>query len=265
MSLKGLKIMKSERLLNLEHALNIRELGGYQTTDGRFVKWHKLIRSGDISNLSKPEQAKLISYGLKYIIDLRSPDESEYKPDPVPDNVIYKLYPVYPTKINESSDLEELPLESHDFNSTYDPYLDMILSKHARKTFYNLFKVLLSNTENNKVVLFHCAAGKDRTGIASLLILASLGVPYKIIRDDYLLTNIVYSEYDQNKLRTQLNNHNISSFINDMNSRFNVLGYQLDTINKLIIKNFKNWNSFFESALNLKKSDLENLKKLYLT
>ena len=67
--------MKSERILDLPHAVNLRELGGYQNINNQTIKWRKLLRSGELSRLNEHDGVVLADYGLKYDIDLRSPSE----------------------------------------------------------------------------------------------------------------------------------------------------------------------------------------------
>jgi len=66
-----------KRILNLEGAINLRELGGYPTEDGTTIKYNKLLRSGDISNLTGNSLSYLKKYGLRYVVDFRSNDEQQ--------------------------------------------------------------------------------------------------------------------------------------------------------------------------------------------
>ena len=83
-------------MLELEEGINFRELGGYLTEDGRKIKWHKLLRCGSMAQLTKNDVDYLDKYGVRYIIDLRSPEESNYSPDKYPDKAQYFQDTVYP-------------------------------------------------------------------------------------------------------------------------------------------------------------------------
>lgn len=258
--------MKSERILDLPHAVNLRELGGYQNINNQTIKWRKLLRSGELSRLNEHDGAVLADYGLKYDIDLRSPSEVTWSPDRVPTDIIVRSYPVYPIHDGETSDIpvnQHLQYQSH-VEAMYDPYLVMVLNEHARLAFRQMFIDLLANDQENESLLFHCAAGKDRTGVAGMLIMAALQVPYSTIREDYLLTNLVYSRRDPDELRKQIANRHANQLIQRMNNVFSVAASSLDRAHQLIIDRFGNWDHYFKEALELSETDLQDLRRLYL-
>ncbi|KRL97407.1 tyrosine-protein phosphatase [Liquorilactobacillus satsumensis] len=256
--------MKKERILSVPGSINLRELGGYPTKDGQVIRWKKLLRSGDMSRLTIRATWQLARYGLAYDIDLRSPFEHEMAPDQIPKSTSYLSYPVYPLGDGEHSDL---PIEGHETDQKEDflhPYEMMVMNKHAQLAFRMLFATLLQNEQPDKSVLFHCAAGKDRTGVAGFLVLSALGVDYTLIKRDYLLTNLVYETSDQHELRKKLQNDNLAAFINDLNSSFNVQGASLDAARQVIIKNYGSIQEYLVKAMQLSAADLADLRRLYL-
>ncbi|WP_311407514.1 tyrosine-protein phosphatase [Liquorilactobacillus uvarum] len=257
--------MKPERILNIANSVNLRELGGYKTHDGRMIRWQKLLRSGDMSRLSSKEAKRLFNYGLNYVIDLRSPFECEMSPDRISRRVIYRSYPVYSLGDKGSSDLPALEDENDIYDNDFsEPYVTMILSKHSQLAFRMMFSELLDNTKTAKSLLFHCAAGKDRTGVASFLILSALGIDYQIIRRDYLLTNLVYETVDQNDLRRKLQSDDLMDFINEMNSSFYVQGSSLDKARQALINNYGSVREYMHVAMQLSDGDLSDLQRIYL-
>ncbi|WP_281164614.1 tyrosine-protein phosphatase [Liquorilactobacillus sicerae] len=258
--------MHSERLLPVAGSVNLRELGGYPTQDGQTVRWQKILRAGDLSHLTGYGRFQLAHYGLQYDIDLRSPRERSYAPDNVPEQIIVRSYPVYPTDDQEDDGdlpLAELQAQSKSALET-DPYQLMVFNSHSQLAFRCLFKDLLANDQAKHSLLFHCAAGKDRTGIASFLILSALGVDYQIIRQDYLLTNIVYSAGDRDQLRKKLKNKNAAEFINRMNASFSVLGEELDQVQTAIVEKYGTVNQYLKTTMQLSEGDLDLLRKIYL-
>ncbi|WP_412989717.1 tyrosine-protein phosphatase [Pediococcus siamensis] len=256
-------VMKQERLLNIEGSVNFRELGGYRSHDGRTIKWQKLLRSGDLSRLTKQDVQKLADYGLQYDIDLRSPSEASWLSDRIPQNTIYRSYPVYPIAQNDHSDLP--PLSETQTTADYaHPYALMILNPQSQLAFRTLFQDLLANNQPQKSLLFHCAAGKDRTGVAGFLILTALGVPYKTIKQDFVLTNLVYSTLDQEALRQKLQNDKAEKFVNQMNTTFQVQGSTLDVANQAILDNYGDYGHYFTAAMDLSEADLTDLRAIYL-
>ncbi|GAJ26028.1 tyrosine/serine phosphatase [Liquorilactobacillus sucicola DSM 21376 = JCM 15457] len=256
--------MKQERILDVPSSVNLRELGGYKTRDGRIIRWHKLLRSGDMSRLSNKAEKQLLGYGLNYVIDLRSPFESKMSPDRLPKRTIYRSYPVYPLGNSESSDLPVIDEDDTVENNFSEPYAIMILSKHSQLAFRMMFADLLANDEKGRSLLFHCAAGKDRTGVAGFLILAALGIDYQVIKRDYLLTNLVYETVNQADLRKKLQSDNLMDFINEMNSSFYVQGRSLDTARQALITNYGNVRGYMHDAMQLSDKDLSDLQRIYL-
>ncbi|WP_410889022.1 tyrosine-protein phosphatase [Pediococcus pentosaceus] len=258
--------MKPERILNVPGAVNFRELGGYQTKFNQTIKWQKLLRSGELSHLTPRTQALLADYGLKYDIDLRSPAEASWSSDKIPAQTIYRFYPVYPIQDNEKSDLPQnkhLKYQAYE-QSLYDPYLTMAFSEHSRIAFHQMFVDLLANTNEKESLLFHCAAGKDRTGMAGMLILSALQVPYQTIREDYLLTNLVYSNQDPDELRRQITGKHVDKLIQKMNSVFSVTDSSLDHTHDLILDRFGSFDHYFKEALEFSDQDLADLRQIYL-
>ena len=151
------------QLIQLENAANVRELGGYKTTSGKTIKRKKLIRSAAINELSETDQATLSNYGINQIIDFRSYEEAKAQPDQ-PIRYAQQFF---------------LPI----FSDRH-----FVESPHARKQYRHFFDLVLENAEAG-ATLFHCTAGKDRTGFGAFLLLSLLEVDQSTIKQDYLATN----------------------------------------------------------------------------
>ncbi|KRN94721.1 tyrosine-protein phosphatase [Companilactobacillus kimchiensis] len=247
-----------KRILNLEGAINLRELGGYPTADGTTIKYNKLLRSGDISNLTADSLSYLKKYGLRYVVDFRSTDEQQNWADTTSD--FYKIYsdPVYPLKGNG----EKLAgIINHDnFSYLGMIYQTVVLDTKGQLAYKFLFNLLLENSKADQALLFHCAAGKDRTGIGALLVLKALGVDDETITKDYLLTNLMYE-----------NNETIEQTLNDKNgnqdiNRMNMTKGDLESITSVfeaIDHYYGSFENYLDSALGIDKSKLLQLKEIY--
>ncbi|MGY3715931.1 tyrosine-protein phosphatase [Sutcliffiella cohnii] len=175
--------------LNVAGTINLRDLGGVQTKDGQMVKKGMLYRSGNLSRLTEAGEATLKELGIKKICDLRGIDETNKYPDPMMDGVAWFHTPLLAEEAalgnagDHSSFVQELR------NSKPGELLISLNKKmvHYKSSFQQVFKVLL--TEPEKPFLFHCMAGKDRTGAIAALILSILGVSRESILQDYLFTN----------------------------------------------------------------------------
>lgn len=248
-----------KRILNLDGAINLRELGGYTTTTGKKIKYHKLLRSGDISNLTPKTLDFLEDYGLKYVVDFRSMNEQQVWPDIKAD--FYHVYadPVYPLKGNGEKLANILPTDSNSYLGKI--YQSIVLDKHAQQSYAILFEFLLDNTKPDKSVLFHCAAGKDRTGVGALLILKALQVDDETIVKDYLLTNLMYQDLDD--LNDTLNDDEGDQAINKMNMTKADLN-SITSVFDAIEHYYGSFDNYLNQALGVDSQQLQTLRNIYL-
>ncbi len=183
-------VVVAERVLPLDGAHNFRDLGGYATADGRRVRWGRVYRSDDISELSDEDLDYLGRLGLRLVCDFRSDAERADSPDrlptPAPETALLSISDttVDPAELRErilSGDLGEL-----DFAKVL---IDGNRSFASRFTdrYREMFERL--GDAQGLPALLHCTAGKDRTGFGAALVLLALGVPEQTVYDDYLLTN----------------------------------------------------------------------------
>lgn len=176
---------EADRILPLERGFNFRDLGGYRTPRGQMVRWGKLYRSARLSRLTQQDQTDIRQLELRTIFDLRSGAESER--DPTPGDL--------------AADIRRLPLNlTMDLNTpapaagSADTALALSMLRDSYRAFtqsrtaYAEFFHLLLAPESGPV-LFHCTAGKDRTGVTAALLLWALDVPWDIIVQDFVISN----------------------------------------------------------------------------
>jgi len=180
-----------KRFLPLEGAHNFRDVGGYRTQEGRRVRWGQVFRSDELSELSVADLDLLESLGLRSIIDLRSPREMKGKASRLPAGSIYRHIRLY----KREPILEYLPLvlfRRHALPQAMAAnYLR--LAETRAETFGAALRLLAD--PQNLPILYHCVAGKDRTGIVAALILSLLGVPEAAVVADYTLSNLGFEHY----------------------------------------------------------------------
>lgn len=179
------------RLIPLEGASNFRDLGGYQTTDGRTVRRGLIYRAGSLARLTDADHAKLTALGLKYVCDLRSDQEVRNLPDRLPQGVRHEHLAIF--NENESRvGVKALLFRRHELDRVIaESYTDFML-KEKPQVFGAALRRLADPA--NLPAVFHCTAGKDRTGIVAALLLMLLGVPDETIIADYSLTNLFYPQ-----------------------------------------------------------------------
>ena len=186
------------RLLNINNGHNFRDLGGYQTTDGRTTKWRQLLRTGSLATLTDGDLTTLSQIPVTQDIDLRGQAEVRQMPDRVPATATYYHLPVFDEDETDASHSNEeiakrMQEEGNGYRHMLTVYSRMATIPSAKRAFRQLFDRLLEN--QGGATIFHCTAGKDRTGMAAFLILSALGVPRETIQKDYLLTNQVTEDF----------------------------------------------------------------------
>lgn len=258
----------ARRILNLEAGINFRELGGYKTADDQTVKYHKVLRSAGLGDLTKNDINYLTDYGVKTDVDFRSQDEIASKPDRVPNGAKYVSLPVFAEDQTEASKIEdrvipEIDFDPHDgYNHMLDVYRNMITEDQARNAYRKFFDELLGNSNDHEVVLFHCTAGKDRTGMGAVFFLYSLGVPLPTIKEDYLLTNQASKVYVANVLK-QVEAKD-PSLVQSIKALLTVNENYLNVAQKAIEETSGSLDNYIRSELKVTDHEIDDLKKIYL-
>ena len=257
--------MEKQRILPIQSGLNFRELGGYPTQDGKTIKWRKLLRSGYLSVLKKTDKQFLTDYGLRYDVDLRSDYEISRNPDPTIPEMVHISASVYPFTAHKKMSLKQwwkniFHKDAHQPSILSDPYQLMVLDQHAHAAFKELFQILLKNDQPNQAVVFHCSAGKDRTGIAAFLVLSALGVDQETIDTDYLLSNqVLFGKMPSLKSASGTK----SAAIERMNQARNVNLQSLHLAKQAIDVSYQGMTNYLHEAMNLSDKKLEQLRDLY--
>ena len=177
------------RSLPMAGATNFRDLGGYAGQDGRAVKWRRIFRSDHLAGLTPADQALLAELGVTRAIDFRGKAEGAAYAYAIP-GVAYHPLVIEPTVVQRALELQATgrALTAQDaVGLMQDTYRGFVHENAPR--FAELFRLLLAS---DAPTVFHCTAGKDRTGFAAALILLALGVPRETVMQDYLLTNNLY-------------------------------------------------------------------------
>lgn len=184
---------------------NFRDLGGVRTKTGATIRARALLRSGELSHVSSEEQASLVKdYQLGHIIDLRTAVEITDAPDVSIADVAYSHLDIIGPKEEKGASLSEFiqmgsTEQAHSHMEKL--YREFVLSQVAQKEYQNFLEIV-EKIPTDKSILFHCFAGKDRTGIGAVLLLEILGVSREAIYADYLATNTLRIK-ENNELMAQ--------------------------------------------------------------
>jgi protein-tyrosine phosphatase len=170
--------MTTERVIALEGAVNFRDLGGYATVDGRQTRWRVLFRADGLSELSETDFAIMRDLGIRTVVDLRSGYEVEQSRfDVAAHPADFHHFPF----IDQLPDVETWDRQPGLLGAQYKEMLD-----DAAPQIIGALSVLAAPEAQPAV--FHCTAGKDRTGLLSALVLSLLGVPEETVVADYALS-----------------------------------------------------------------------------
>jgi protein-tyrosine phosphatase len=182
--------VEPERTLKLSGCPNFRDAGGYATGDGGRLHWQRLFRSGHLANLSDEDCRAVEGLGLDLVIDLRRQDEQRREPSRLPPEV-----PVICADITPGSQASAIYANSRAIDSGEAMFGFMceinrqfVLSQ--TESYRAVFSAILDSGAER--LLFHCSAGKDRTGFAVAMLHLALDVPAAALREDYLLSRRYY-------------------------------------------------------------------------
>jgi len=197
-----------DKNIGLTSVPNARQLGGYITTDGRTVKDGLLLRTAHLYNLSDEDKQKLEKvYKVGDVVDFRLDVEADGSPDRQLEDCRHHHFDVYELPVNA---LDDLPVITPDPKQFYaatkalkllddDLYIRVFESEKGIKGYRNFLKVLIS-AEEGRATIFHCTSGKDRTGMAAMLILSLLGVSEQTILYDFILSNDYFEDKRANTM-----------------------------------------------------------------
>ena len=184
--------------LDIPPVPNLRDVGGYKTSDGATIARVLAYRSDTFYPMTPEDDRKLEVLRLKNDYDLRTTAEAKAEPDKMPAGVKYHLLNVLAdAKSSAPAELEKLLHEPKKANAALgggkiealfmEGYREFISLPSARQSYRTLF---LSLADQNKLpAVFHCTTGKDRTGWAAAALLTLLGVPPETVMEDYMRTN----------------------------------------------------------------------------
>lgn len=170
-------MQKSERLLDFPSLLNARDLGGYPTTDGSQTRWRSLLRSDDLAQLTPEGVQSLADYGVRTVVDLRWAEEIALNPSPIARQAPQILYV-------HASLLADTPARWRELSRSCEKEMwKCVVLEQVRAELRDVLRVIASAPPGP--LLFHCVAGKDRTGLIAALLLTLADVKAESIASDY--------------------------------------------------------------------------------
>lgn len=175
--------MTAYHRLPLLHAKNVRDLGGFPCRNGR-TRFHLFCRAATLSRLDAADADFLRRYGIRTILDLRSPEERVELPDSahlnnfVQAHVDLSLYPSFEERLDEIIG-QNIPVSQ--------TYLEQLEQDGVLRTLFLTLERLIR--EEKTGILFHCLEGKDRTGLLAMLLMGLVGCSDEDIYSEYAVSS----------------------------------------------------------------------------
>lgn len=250
----------------MEH-LNFRDLGGIKTTCGKTVRSKRLLRAALPAGLRDDELAVLLAHNLKYIVDLRTLHEVTSEPADSIDGVAYKHIDIMGDNIAQAASAaywmkvfhEKPESTEEEFRQTYREFAT---SAHSTAGYASLLKLAVESDDG--AILFHCTAGKDRTGFAAAIILKILGVSDEDIFADYLRTAEYQKHIAQKYIERAKNAGFSDAQISAMEDIFGVKLSYLTTAFDALEKTHGSFENYAAIGLGVTEEIVAELKRKFL-
>ena len=264
--------MTASRRIDFENLKNTRDLGGILTKDGSRIRQGRLIRSGHLYEASAKDLAKL-SDSLDMIIDFRTDQEESEKPDPLVSDVPNLHMPIFNSlkagvTREEESDEAAINLLIQDPRKAMAymcrTYEGFVADAFCVSQYEKFVRFLLE--DHPKAVLWHCTAGKDRAGFASVIIEEILGVEREIIKADYLKTNEYLAPEVKQLIAMvkRLTGASGKEADQGLAYLFGACPEYLDAVYKKADELFGSFKGFIRNGLNITEEEQEKLRQMYL-
>ena len=175
------------RVIALQGASNLRDLGGYPSEGGGHTRFGRVYRSAALATLTDADQATIAALGLRTVCDFRGTEERRRAVSRLPAGIEQYSLPIEPSIGASLRDIAATRAATGEdaLSLMRRAYVAYALEWSAR--YHAMFDLLLQ--EDRLPLLLHCSAGKDRTGFGSALLLTALGVKWEVVMADYLATN----------------------------------------------------------------------------
>ena len=254
---------KRQRRLTFAKVKNFRDLGGYPTADGRTVRWGVLYRSDSLHKLTESDLKKISSLNLSRVFDFRSENEAKHEPDRLPEGIKLVHLPMLDASTKVWHEQRDDMVKNMKSINPADFMLatNSELATKFTPEYKSFYQELLAS--NGSPILFHCAAGKDRTGFAAASLLRILGVPNDVIMQDYLLTNrYLLNAYQWNLF--------LAGIIKGRKFADGIRGFMkadkgyLTAAFTALETEHGSFENYVRDGLGLTEHDVERLKKYYL-
>lgn len=236
--------------------INFRDFGGYPTKDGKNVKKGVFYRGGSYRDLTESDREYIKSLKIKNLHDYRETQEldSDERQEELAENTHIISASAYLGGFENDPHAEYEELTSDAMIEFYEQI------PFGNPAYKNVFKVLQG--DDAIPYLHNCTAGKDRTGLASALILTALGVDYYTVMGDYMKSMNAYNEIFNNEVRRLKNGRQVSSLLYKMPGLV-IMPKYLDASFNAIFTKYGSLEKYYLEEFGLDAKALQDLKDKY--
>ena len=244
--------------------VNFRDLGGLAAAGGKKVRFGRLFRSAEPVGLLAEDVEMLKDHGITLIVDFRSPIEAAEAPVDTIDGVSYVNFDVLADKMikweNTMQWAAGLSPDTAEATMLGD-YKAFIRMTSSQKGFGDFLRAC---AKAEGAILFHCAAGKDRTGFAAAIILKILGVSDEDIYADYLKTLEERKEANVQIIEKYRKTGLGESQLAALSAIYGLKREYLDTAFAVINEEYGNFENYITQGLGITSEEVQRIKELYL-
>lgn len=260
--------------LSLRGLPNTRDLGGMPAADGRVVVANRLIRSGDLHKAASKDLEVLGNQvGLRRVVDFRTAFERSKAPDPEPFMPFARFYhvPVVSEQAvgvtREAGLMGDLRLfreySGTPFEAVAHVYRQALLGEDGIHAYSSLLEILLA--ADRGATLWHCTEGKDRAGLASVIVEYALGMSPQVIMADYLATNCFVRNWAERMADALGRAHLAEMLDGDVDALFYANSVYLVTGVAAVSERYGSFDNYLTQALHFGPGKREKLRRMYLT
>jgi len=261
------------RLVDLEGQPNFRDLGGYETTDGRTVRWGQVYRSGELPRLSDDDVAHLETLEIETVVSFLTEKEIEARgPDRLPEGVTEIGLAMEAGNMGELTAVVRNARRTGDFSEVpadINPDIHRRLMVEGREYYASLLREIADPA--NRPLVFHCSHGVHRTGTGAAILLAALGVPWETIRADYLLSNTTRAAEIEHRLAQLRDLHAESTGVapeevdtTNMDAFYILQAAYIDAALEQAVEDYGSMEAFIRDGLGISDEEVEALRNQLL-
>jgi protein-tyrosine phosphatase len=261
------------RHIDLEGQPNFRDLGGYQSADGRTVKWGQVYRSGELPHLTDADVARLDELEIESVVNFLLPEEIEMNgSDRLPDGVREVPEPIHGDRAAELTMVAQNAIRSADFDAIppeMNPEFHRMLLDEGKSEYAALLRQ--ASDPANRPLVFHCSHGVHRTGTAAAILLSALGVPWETVRADYLMSNTTRAAEVEHRLAQLRDLYATNTGIapeevdtTNMEAFYILQASYIDAALEQAIEDYGSMDAFIRDGLGISDDEIEELRRQLL-